>query len=69
MEDEVNELDQKKYSVGQLTDPRPFDRCFESYEDACSHALDRAPGIVWAVFDNEDGEVVAICWERTLYVA
>ena len=56
------------YSIGHLTSPEPDDLRFEYQEDAewtaiqCSYDDD-----VWAVWEDEPGEVRAIIYQQLVY--
>ena len=56
------------YSIGILTNPQTDDQCFENIEMAEEAAISGSfDDDVWAVWDDESGEVLSIIYQQKVY--
>ena len=56
------------FSAGYLTNPRPDDPRFKEYSDAAQAAVDRsADDSVWAVWQDDSGEILAIVYQGQVF--
>lgn len=58
------------FSAGHLQDPRPDDKRFDDVADADRCAMDGSyDDSVWAVWDDDGGEVLAVVYQQQMFVA
>jgi hypothetical protein len=56
------------FSAGHLTDPHPDDPRFKEYADAAQVAVKRSvDDDVWAVWQDESGEILAIVYQGEVF--
>ncbi len=56
-------------SAGHLITPQPSDQRFEKYDDAVNAAINgSADDEVWAVWEDESGEVRAVVYQQIVYL-
>jgi hypothetical protein len=59
---------EKKYSIGRLERPQPDDEQFDDFVDAEVKAIEESiDDAVWAVWENESGEILAIVYMQVVY--
>lgn len=57
-----------KYSIGHLMMPSKDDKQFDSLEDAEVKALEESfDDGIWAVWDNEYGELLSIVYQQEVF--
>lgn len=57
------------FSAGHLITPQPSDQRFEKYDDAVNAATNgSADDEVWAVWEDESGEVRAVVYQQIVYL-
>ncbi len=57
------------FSAGHLTSPLPTDQRFREYADAEKAAINGSvDDDVWAVWEDESGEVRAVIYQQIAYV-
>ena len=57
------------FSAGHLLTPQPSDQRFEKYDDAVTTAMNEsADDDIWAVWEDESGEVLAVVYQRIVYL-
>ncbi len=57
------------YSAGHLTDPQPKDRKYEDFSDAVQAALASCKDDdVWAVWQHEIGEILAVVYQSQVFL-
>ena len=57
-----------RFSAGHLTDPQPGDRRFEKFDDAMNVAIEGSKDDdVWAVWEDESGEILAVVYQQQVF--
>lgn len=57
------------FSAGHLITPQPSDPRFDQYSNAVNKAIDGSvDDDVWAVWEDESGEVLAVVYQQFVYL-
>jgi hypothetical protein len=64
------EVEDRTYSVGTLTNPKPDDQRFGFFEEAVKSAIQASSwdDFVWGVWNDDSGELLAIVYQGRVYI-
>lgn len=58
----------QQFSAGHLESPAPSDSRFDTKNEAVNHAVHGSyDDSVWAVWDDENGEIIVVVYQQMVY--